>query len=505
MKPGLTFLMLAAWFAISATACHQHQYRTLPRRSGDTTGPGVGAAPPAAGNVPDLGGPPSNQGQYRLLMRVLYAPGDQAQVGAFHVVGDRQPSQGAGPKSIPSGFWVYSAPYWYVWGHDTQEGAQGSRGQPPAPAQDLSSWPDYERASRAYADRAQELALQQDELTFQYGSYIHPVVMEARQTGQEELRRLAEAMASANPCPRATEHSSELFARLGLMRGRPPSTTQSLVNGYIESRWLDGSISDAHWHQMPQIRRICASLDGRPIRNSRHQDRFASTVGLLQYLGIDKPSGRKKRPQKSRRPGKILDYAEYFALSSGVEARPAGATTPTDPLPRFLELPDGGAVILGRRWRDPKTGRKGATKISKINTRLPQKTVVLIRLDEYGNKSWETEVKDRRKRFDTYETRGVIVAPDGVFFVSVAAYPKVDDPGTAMLARVDARGSVTWQWVGKKHDGFPVQLAIGAKGNLLVKGHIRPENQRTHDWEAEFAKDTGKLVRQAVLGEPVHK
>jgi hypothetical protein len=77
--------------------------------------PGVGAGGGPGGN------PPLERitvrGKYDKLLRKLYMPQDAQKYTEFC---DWGPSKGQdyGPhKDVPRGFWVYSAPNWYIWAH----------------------------------------------------------------------------------------------------------------------------------------------------------------------------------------------------------------------------------------------------------------------------------------------------------------------------------------------------------------------------------------------------
>jgi hypothetical protein len=59
------------------------------------------------------------QGKYRRLLRVLYMPGDQAGFGQFKDYGSWAGNSYNGENNLPTGYWVYSWPRWYIWGEVT--------------------------------------------------------------------------------------------------------------------------------------------------------------------------------------------------------------------------------------------------------------------------------------------------------------------------------------------------------------------------------------------------
>jgi hypothetical protein len=77
--------------------------------------PGVEAvtkAIPAKANV---------EGKYQKLLRRIRVPRDKQSYGQFHDYGPYEGSDWAGFTDLPSGFWVYVYPHWYIWG-ETKNG-----------------------------------------------------------------------------------------------------------------------------------------------------------------------------------------------------------------------------------------------------------------------------------------------------------------------------------------------------------------------------------------------
>ncbi|MBT9311588.1 hypothetical protein [Leptothoe kymatousa] len=61
----------------------------------------------------------ANAGKYSSLLQVIYCPGDESTYGSFDDYG----YWGGGPwcgDYGKAGFWVYSAPNWYVWEVDSE-------------------------------------------------------------------------------------------------------------------------------------------------------------------------------------------------------------------------------------------------------------------------------------------------------------------------------------------------------------------------------------------------
>lgn len=60
-------------------------------------------------------------GKYKSLLRRLHAPGDTEKYGQFNDYGHADTKSYAGSDNLPEGYWVYAAPYWYIWAETTQK------------------------------------------------------------------------------------------------------------------------------------------------------------------------------------------------------------------------------------------------------------------------------------------------------------------------------------------------------------------------------------------------
>ncbi len=63
---------------------------------------------------------PSYGGKYVGFLRRLYIPQDQRQYGACRDYGRWASNSYKGFSNLPSGYWTYVAPYWYIWADKTQ-------------------------------------------------------------------------------------------------------------------------------------------------------------------------------------------------------------------------------------------------------------------------------------------------------------------------------------------------------------------------------------------------
>ncbi len=96
------------------------------------TGNGAPGGNPSALHNDDNGPPPGYTGnggngdntgyggclgdKYRTVKKTIYAPGDRHKYGETYERGYRTTSTYGNTHNIPAGYWVYCAPYWYVYG-----------------------------------------------------------------------------------------------------------------------------------------------------------------------------------------------------------------------------------------------------------------------------------------------------------------------------------------------------------------------------------------------------
>ncbi len=57
----------------------------------------------------------SVNGKYQTLLMTVYAPQDQASYGSYYDWGYSTTTSWGGYSNLPSGYWVYVYPNWYIW------------------------------------------------------------------------------------------------------------------------------------------------------------------------------------------------------------------------------------------------------------------------------------------------------------------------------------------------------------------------------------------------------
>ena len=77
----------------------------------------------AVEQAPDLMTKASCSGKYKTLLRQIEAADDQPTYGDFKDFGRWEGAEYKAHKNLPSGYWVYAAPHWYIWGESTEQAA----------------------------------------------------------------------------------------------------------------------------------------------------------------------------------------------------------------------------------------------------------------------------------------------------------------------------------------------------------------------------------------------
>lgn len=142
---------------------------------------------------------------------------------------------------------------------------------------------------------------------------------------------------------------------------------------------------------------------------------------------------------------------------------------------------DGGLLVAGT------TSFKGQT--------VP----AVVRADAKGSKVWFKPLPE--KGFVTHEVASVAAIPDGAIVLS----PGYPDPGwkpTARVIRLDDKGNVRWQWLGRGKDRHRIPQIVTAQptpqGAILLRGYIQlVADGDVHGWTGELDAK-GRTLREEV-------
>ena len=138
------------------------------------SGPAATAAPVADENLEQSLKKAAVNGKYRMLLSQIKVEGDRKEYGEFRDLGLRERRDYGEHKDVPKGYWVYVAPYWYVW-RDLTSVQRPKRGWGPEQA---TGEPDTNMAGdivTAWASQSQD---DQDEwLMLEYAEPINPTAV----------------------------------------------------------------------------------------------------------------------------------------------------------------------------------------------------------------------------------------------------------------------------------------------------------------------------------------
>lgn len=143
---------------------------------------------------------------------------------------------------------------------------------------------------------------------------------------------------------------------------------------------------------------------------------------------------------------------------------------------------DGGAFIAGTK------AHQGAT--------IP----FLVRVDARGRQVWSVPLPERG--FVSYEAVSVLATPDDGAVVLAQGYPNPAWKAVHRVLKLDGKGAVRWQWIGRGKDKHQVpqivtgQLTTGS--TVVLRGLIQlVADGDVHAWTGAL-DTTGKLVRDEV-------
>ena len=110
IAPGIVAVAALGWFRLSFGDEPAQQLQTPEGRIVHPMLTDVGA-PPASAYVPSAA--PSH-GHYRTLLKKFDVPADESSYGDFYDYGFWAGKDYAEQHDLPSGYWVYVAPTWYI-------------------------------------------------------------------------------------------------------------------------------------------------------------------------------------------------------------------------------------------------------------------------------------------------------------------------------------------------------------------------------------------------------
>lgn len=172
--PGIVAIAALGWFGLSFGDEPAQQIATPEGRIVHPMLTDVGA-PPASAYVPSSA--PSH-GHYRSLLRKFDVPADQSSYGDFYDYGFWAGKDYAEQHDLPSGYWVYVAPTWYIFKEPVTSPVPSRGPRPWGPEQATGkpdTWPRSGDIQSAWASKTPDG--QPEWLELGYGQPIRPTAV----------------------------------------------------------------------------------------------------------------------------------------------------------------------------------------------------------------------------------------------------------------------------------------------------------------------------------------
>jgi hypothetical protein len=283
-----------------------------------------------------------------------------------------------------------------------------------------------------------------------------------------------------------------LFAALGIAvsnMGRPDPDD---VRAYIESRYMDGTISEA---QKQELHALIARGSRVMNPSSRGAGQIArATAAALRCYGLDTLGTGTRPPDAPARSSDPLLLAKKHAKDDRIALYTyhlnAIGNADGDFAP-ILVLADGSALIVGTKSVIPPGGayRAGASR------------PVAVKLDPTGKVAWERDL--RKRGFKDYEGGSAAVTADGGFAVFVLSYPNPGGGAVSRFVKLDRKGKRKWerQLRGKGGNDTPfpsMRVRMLPSGSIELAGHVylpipNGGGRAGHAWSGEIDA-RGKVV-----------
>lgn len=132
----------------------------------------------------------------------------------------------------------------------------------------------------------------------------------------------------------------------------------------------------------------------------------------------------------------------------------------------------------------------------------------VIRINDRNEAVRETSLL--RPGFYDFEATSAIGTPDGGLVIYIMCYTSNGSGPASRLVKIDQKGSVVWDWVGRGRGGTNTPLAttlqLTRNGKVQMKGHIyKPNADVEYAWTGEVDASTGKLLRDDEGGPDPYK
>lgn len=356
-----------------------------------------------------------------------------------------------------------------------------------------TGWPEYDALTQRIGELSQELTEKNREVVARYGRNDRPEALEVLVPIRKALVEAQQKQRDLLECGKEpVRDPAALFKSLGIRTidsfGRPDDDS---YKGYVESRVMDGTITEGDEERLMLIGRLRTGHVMNP--SSRGAPWIArGWAGALRCFGIDTPAKPGTRPPHAppARSADPLALARKYAADAHVELyryHLAFIGNDDDFFAPILILEDGGALVVGTTSSLPEGARFEAGN----------STPVAARLDPSGKLLWQTPMK--AKGYRDYEGGSAVRTADGGFVVFVLSYVNPAHGAATRLVKLSAKGKVLWDCRfpgnGGPHTPFADRLRRTERGTFLLEGHVYLDKTETaHAWTGEVSAD-GRILR----------
>ncbi|HEU0264776.1 MAG TPA: hypothetical protein VFR01_03535 [Geobacterales bacterium] len=356
----------------------------------------------------------------------------------------------------------------------TREGAGSPQLRVTAP------WPEYDGLTQRIAQLSNELGEKNREMVRRYGRNDTPEALavltplrESLRAAQHEQRRLLECEKEPVRDPAA------MFRTLGIKTSAPFGIPDNeLLSGYIESRVMDGTITE---QQKARFWRI-VSLRTSGVMNPG--SRGASSVvravsGTMSCFGIDTPP----RPDQGPKAGIVsvdpMALAKKYASDQRIDFYAYHMNR--------IGNVDGyfAPIVITRERHILLVGTKSGTPPGGTYEKGKSRPIV-SKLDPAGKLLWQRSLP--KSGFMDYEGGSLAQTADGGYVVFILSYVDPSLGASTRLVKLDASGNTVWdhhfRGRGTVDTPFAETVRLLPSGSVSLMGHVYPTAQ---DYSREIA------------------
>jgi hypothetical protein len=374
------------------------------------------------------------------------------------------------------------------------QGAAQRSEQAPAAAASSDKWrelvaPDklaeYDALGERIGKLAKELNEKNSEVIRRYGRNSTPQAQAELDPIKDALRAAQDEQRKLRLCEKAPVQATALFAALKIRTRHPTGVPEDeSIQGYLETRMMDGSLTEEGKGRFWKLVALRASLD------ASRGAAGAATAALLTCFGLDTPGPGPRPGMVSSNPILLakrhadVEEINLYAYQRAHIGKTDGTFAPIA-VTRERDI-----LIIGTRSGNPPGSR----------TYDPSKSrPVVVKLGPAGQLVWERVL--RREGFVDFEGASLGQAADGGYVAYIASYVRGDRRPNTRLVKLDVSGKTLWdrplRGNGLVNTPHTTLARMMPNGSISLSGFILPTERSANAWTGEVSED-GKIVRDEV-------